>query len=252
MAIDKLDRFLEDVGYSLSGSEIPDNRLWRNTAQARVQYPEKTVALWQNNARLIQEVIGTTMEAAITGGIVGKGIPIPSGELSHYAVVSGYGWRLNPGPRHHHGVDISPKSGASLRLVAGLTGIVVQKSTNVPGYGNVLAIKSNDSINGRSVILYYAHLASFAQGIEPGRLVKQGQEVAVMGRTGGSYPVHLHYEVRLGVNDKTATVNPALAFTDLRTKLAYSKGSVTEYANYQKLAAAHPLDTGPKSNHELA
>lgn len=61
-----LARFFEDVGVFATGDEIPDNRLWRNTARARSAYPEKTVGQWYNNARLIQEVVGTSTNANVS------------------------------------------------------------------------------------------------------------------------------------------------------------------------------------------
>lgn len=72
MSLDKLNsqlgRFFEDAGVLLTGSEVPENSLWRKTAALRSTYPDDVRSRWQNNARLIAEVIGTTTNENISAG----------------------------------------------------------------------------------------------------------------------------------------------------------------------------------------
>lgn len=61
----------------------------------------------------------------------------------------------------------------------------------VSSYGRYIKIKDE---NGYMVI--YGHLYEIADGIEVGSKIEQGQVLGVMGTTGSSTGVHLHFEVR--------------------------------------------------------
>lgn len=61
----------------------------------------------------------------------------------------------------------------------------------VSTYGRHIKIKD---INGYTVV--YGHLYEIADGIEVGSQITQGQVLGVMGTTGSSTGVHLHFEVR--------------------------------------------------------
>ena len=50
-------------------------------------------------------------------------------------------------------------------------------------------------MNGKIYVTLYAHLASFASGIQEGATVTAGQNLGVMGTTGTSTGIHLHYGV---------------------------------------------------------
>ena len=86
------------------------------------------------------------------------------------------------------------------------------RSMDITGGGNIRAIEKgkvetvenlgNKSFGKYIVILHpngtrslYAHLSSFASGIKKGSSVTRGQTIGVMGTTGNSSGVHLHFEV---------------------------------------------------------
>ncbi|WP_261131384.1 M23 family metallopeptidase [Bacillus sp. Marseille-Q3570] len=88
--------------------------------------------------------------------------------------------------RDHKGIDIAGPSNRS--VLAADNGKVVSAGFTTGGYGNKIVINHN---NGFKTI--YAHLASIS--VSPGETVKKGQKIGVMGSTGNSTGVHLHFEL---------------------------------------------------------
>ena len=129
-------------------------------------------------------------------------------------------------PDHFHaGIDIDSKTGGvGQPVLAAAEGYVERIRVQSGGYGNSLYIKHP---NGYSTV--YGHLDRFSPDIQkyvrahqykrerfeidlhpPKTLfpVKQGQEVAKLGNTGGSTGPHLHFEIRNSTTDKV--LNPLL------------------------------------------
>ncbi len=121
-----------------------------------------------------------------------------------------FGCVRNNGNRFHEGLDLAPvlprRRGEAVDPVTAIHDGVVVHVNDRPG----------DSSYGRYVVLehpqldlaiytLYAHLASVTPGLAPGRRVKAGEPLGVMGRTAGGYAIpreraHLHLEtgLRLG------------------------------------------------------
>lgn len=100
--------------------------------------------------------------------------------------------------RLHAGNDLIPGNGTDILAVR--DGVVVfVKEDCVAGdpscggsYGNRVDIQHN--VGGAAVISRYAHLLSVA--VKNGQQVKKGEKIGVMGNTGRSFGVHLHFEMR--------------------------------------------------------
>ncbi|WP_322972559.1 M23 family metallopeptidase [Pseudalkalibacillus salsuginis] len=88
--------------------------------------------------------------------------------------------------RAHKGIDIARPSERS--ILAADNGKVISAGYTTSGYGNKIEINHN---NGFKTV--YAHLASIS--VSPGQTVKKGQKIGVMGSTGNSTGVHLHFEL---------------------------------------------------------
>lgn len=113
----------------------------------------------------------------------------------------------------HKGIDI----GAAVRGVTGDAVIAAQQGKVVyagwlNGYGYVVYI--NSIYNGQLIQTRYGHLNS-APLVAAGSTVGIGQKIGVMGNTGTSSGVHLHFEVRIRnssadciANADTTPVNP--------------------------------------------
>lgn len=114
--------------------------------------------------------------------------PVESGRFS-----SGYGRR---GSRMHTGTDILGAAGTPVH--AAFDG-VVRLSKPYSGYGNVIVLRHN---NGLETV--YSHNAKNL--VKPGQVVKSGDKIATVGRTGQATTNHVHFEVRV----MGQTINPAL------------------------------------------
>lgn len=92
----------------------------------------------------------------------------------------GYRWGS-----YHKGIDIARPSNRS--ILAADNGTVVSAGYS-GGFGNKIEINHN---NGMKTI--YAHLSSI--NVSVGQTVQRGQQIGIMGSTGNSTGVHLHFEV---------------------------------------------------------
>ena len=115
-------------------------------------------------------------QVAPLAGVVGEGSFIwpTSGKVSQR-----WSW-------YHQAVDVA--NSAAPAVVASQGGSVTTAGWNRGGYGNYVIV---DHGNGFRTL--YAHLSLIS--VSAGQKVSQGQQVGVMGSTGRSTGVHLHFEV---------------------------------------------------------
>ncbi len=91
--------------------------------------------------------------------------------------------------RSHKGVDYAAPTGTPIRAAGkGSVSFVGRQR----GYGKVVYLKHGDSYT-----TVYGHMSKFAEGLEKGESVKQGQIIGYVGKTGLATGPHLHYEFRV-------------------------------------------------------
>lgn len=145
-------------------------------------------------------------------------------------VTSNYGWRTHPISKKktfHDGIDIAPK-------IPGTTGVPVYASES----GNVKRAEYN-KISGNRVFIYhpnsgyttvYCHLEKYM--VKNNQKVKKGEKIGVMGTTGSSTGIHLHFGVSkkypVAWGDDSSFINPN---TYLNMRL---KGNVSEKTHVVK------------------
>jgi len=100
---------------------------------------------------------------------------------SNVRITSGYGKRGNS---THKGVDLVA---SNKNILAADNGTVVFAGTK-SGYGKCVIID-----HGNGLRTLYAHLSSIS--VTQGTVVQKGEKIGVMGSTGDSTGVHLHFEV---------------------------------------------------------
>ncbi len=114
----------------------------------------------------------------------------------------------------HHGVEFNNASGTPVLAVA--DGEVVfagwddgtQVSPWADYYGNVVVLRHAVSGEPQPVFSVYAHLS--AMQVTGGQRVTAGEQVGLVGATGGAQGSHLHFEIRYGDWGYGDSLNPAL------------------------------------------
>lgn len=115
------------------------------------------------------------------------------------------------GNRVHEGTDIMPSNNERgyFSVVSVSDGVVEKKGWLKLG-GYRLGIRSPGG-----TYFYYAHLESYADGLEEGSVVKAGQTIGKMGDSGygeegtmGKFDVHLHFGLYIKMEKEDISVNP--------------------------------------------
>lgn len=124
-------------------------------------------------------------------------------------LTSPFGRRVIAGKTEgHQGVDLAgPTPGQKVPIYASADG-VVKACGPLSTYGNRVLL--THKINGKTYETNYAHLDSWC--VKHGEFVKQGQKIGVMGQTGRSFGIHLHFEIHDGLYKpgQPNAVNPML------------------------------------------
>ncbi len=102
-------------------------------------------------------------------------------------VVSGFG--AKGGGLYNDGINISAKGGAFVR--AAENGIVAYSGNELRGYGNLLLVRHSGGW-----VSAYAHNGEML--VRRGQVVKRGQPIARVGRSGAVARPQLHFELRRG------------------------------------------------------
>lgn len=105
--------------------------------------------------------------------------PVPGGRLS-----SGFGPRQG---RPHEGIDIAAPEGTP--ILAAQDGRVLYAGAGIRGYGNFIMIR-----HAGDLVTIYAH--NRRNHVEEGQMVRQGEVIGEVGRSGRATGYHLHFEVR--------------------------------------------------------
>jgi murein DD-endopeptidase MepM/ murein hydrolase activator NlpD len=116
-----------------------------------------------------------------------------------------FGNRIHPvtkAAQFHNGVDVAV---AYANIACPADGKVLVVDTVDDNSGG-LQLKMLHKVNGLNYVTGYAHLSKIY--VKTGDVVKQGQVVAVSGRSGIGTGPHLHFTVRKGKDPNSATSNP--------------------------------------------
>ncbi|MGJ7920627.1 peptidoglycan DD-metalloendopeptidase family protein [Neobacillus sp. LXY-4] len=193
VAVDKESLVTETIPYTTETVEDANlskgDKKVRQEGQNGERQASYTISEQNGNIVSKQEISSNITIQPINEVIVKGTKVVPSrgdGSLA-WPTVGGYvssqmGYR---GGKMHKGIDIARPS--SYTIKAADNGIVVSAGWD-GGYGNKVVI---DHQNGIRTV--YGHLASI--GVRTGQTVAKGSSIGVMGSTGDSTGVHLHFEV---------------------------------------------------------
>ncbi len=107
-------------------------------------------------------------------------------------------WEMNEKRGGHHvGDDLNGIGGMNTDLgdpvFSTADGLVLYVGAPSPGWGNIVVI-AHRMPDGKTLHSMYAHLDRI--DVAPGALVSRGGKVGSVGTANGSYPAHLHFEMR--------------------------------------------------------
>ena len=88
-----------------------------------------------------------------------------------------------------NGIDVGNNGETDVHVVAITDGVIEHVYQLESSFGNYIILKHDDGTES-----YYCHLASFAAGIAEGVRVSKGQMIGIMGTSGNSSGIHLHFE----------------------------------------------------------
>ena len=101
---------------------------------------------------------------------------------------------------HHTGIDLVSYN----RLVYGTCDGVVHRVGFDKSYGNFIVVYNNQD----DTYHWFCHLAKY--NVKIGDKINRTRVIGIMGSTGNSTGVHLHFEIRLSCNKYDMTSNPAV------------------------------------------
>ena len=143
--------------------------------------------------------------------------------------------------RAHNGTDLRAPTGA--RIYAAADGVVERVAYERRGYGHY--VKINHGL-GRTTL--YAHMSKVTRGIRPGRFVRKGEVIGLVGMTGLATGPHLHYELMIDgvqINPKTADLPDTENLTAFQT--AQLRAQAAAYIRTFEEAARREGKPSPKA-----
>jgi murein DD-endopeptidase MepM/ murein hydrolase activator NlpD len=131
--------------------------------------------------------------------------------------------------RAHHGIDYGAPTGTRVRATA--DGVVTEVGWS-GGYGKVVKVRHP---NGYGTL--YGHLSGYADGVQRGKRVVQGQVIGYVGSTGLATGPHLHYEFLVNgrqANPMRLALPPGPPITE-RLRAAFEEASKPLFARLNVL-----------------
>ncbi|MBB1089563.1 peptidoglycan DD-metalloendopeptidase family protein [Lysobacter sp. SG-8] len=187
---DNLYRIATDNGITLK-----DLAAWNGISAPYTIHPGQRLRLYPGGGSTASTTASTrppgSRPATATAGAASRPATPPPAPVD-----SGLSWRwpaegeligrFASGDPTRQGIDIAGSGGAAVRAAG--DGVVVYSGSGLVGYGELIIIKHNDQW-----LSAYGHNRS--RLVNEGAVVKAGQQIAEMGRSGASRDM-LHFEIR--------------------------------------------------------
>lgn len=193
VTVEKVSKKEETIPYKTETKE--DSSMWKGDTKVKnegssgkkvVEYG-KTYVNGQlvNTDTIDEEIVIEPVNKVVVKGT--KTSPSRGTGSLNWPTVGGYisspqGYRWGS---YHKGIDIARPS--NYAILAADNGTVTAAGW-MNGYGNAIRINHNNGM-----VTFYAHLSSIHVSV--GQTVGKGQQIGVMGTTGNSTGIHLHFEV---------------------------------------------------------
>ena len=166
-----------------------DLALWNDIAPPYTIYPGQRLRLYPRDGS-----VASGPAPAPSTGTRPRPAPVPAPAPAPVASSLAWQWPAQgsvvgtyaAGDPTRQGVDIAGNAGQPVRAAA--DGVVVYSGSGLVGYGELIIVKHNDQW-----LSAYGH--NRARLVNEGALVKAGQQIAEMGRSGATRDM-LHFEIR--------------------------------------------------------
>ncbi len=122
----------------------------------------------------------------------------------------------------HPGVDIVPRTGTAKNIIA-IGDAKVIESRNGSGFGNYIILEHTKYPEYGTFYSIYGHLASIDSKVVKGKDVIAGQQIGIMGNTGGDWGVHLHFQIDRSLH------NSGTYYTPYWTQYTSDEGNLKAY-----------------------
>lgn len=129
----------------------------------------------------VQDAVSEGISSEAMGGGT-LGWPTQGGYISSHM---GQRWG-----KMHKGIDIARTDRSTSPPIYAAEGGTVETAGTLNGYGNTVIIN-----HGNGLKTLYAHMASI--NVKSGQKVSKGNQIGIMGSTGRSTGIHLHFEVHV-------------------------------------------------------
>ncbi|MEO6365484.1 MAG: peptidoglycan DD-metalloendopeptidase family protein [Luteimonas sp.] len=169
-----------------------DLAIWNGIAPPYTIYPGQRLRLYPSSGSMREPVVRSPSRRPSTSTAPR---PTPPPVVSA-PVASPVAWRWPAegqligryvsGEATKQGIDIVGNSGQAVRAAG--DGVIVYSGSGLVGYGELIIVKHNDAW-----LSAYGH--NRARLVNEGQLVKAGQQIAEMGRSGAARDM-LHFEIR--------------------------------------------------------
>lgn len=175
-----------------------DLALWNDIAPPYTIYPGQRLRLYPRDGSVASGPAPTAPAPSTGTRPPPASVPVPASAPSPAPapVASSLAWQwpaqgsvvgtYAAGDPTRQGVDIAGNAGQPVRAAA--DGVVVYSGSGLVGYGELIIVKHNDQW-----LSAYGH--NRARLVNEGALVKAGQQIAEMGRSGATRDM-LHFEIR--------------------------------------------------------
>jgi murein DD-endopeptidase MepM/ murein hydrolase activator NlpD len=184
-----------DRGKSPHAMAAPAHRAERDFAgvQERLRRLARASAATRDDAQRLQRVAMRVLNLRRMASIAHERLlaSIPSINPVGGGIAARFGWRTNPWPEFHKGLDLEANYGDLVRAAA--AGTVASAGWDPGGFGIKVDID-----HGNGYHTWYAHLSRLA--VSAGQRVTKGAPIAYVGSTGESTGPHLHYQVMYAGN----------------------------------------------------
>jgi len=169
---------------------------WNNLSSPNTIYPGQVLKLYPGSGAVATRpttVSGNASASTATRPATSTPTPPPPAATP---AASGFSWRwpadgvvvgnFVPGETTKQGIDIGGSNGQVVKAAA--DGVVVYSGSGLVGYGELIIIKHNEQW-----LSAYGH--NRKRLVNEGQIVKAGQQIAEMGRSGATRDM-LHFEIR--------------------------------------------------------